>query len=54
MAVRDEQELDQFLGTLIKQASRALGRLVGSPDGQAIGSILKGAAKQLLPHATRC
>ena len=51
MAVRDEQELDQFLSSLIKNAGRALGRLVGSPDGQAIGSILKGAAKQLLPHA---
>ena len=51
MEVRDEQELDQFLSTLIKKAGRALGRLVGSPDGQAIGSILKGAAKQLLPHA---
>lgn len=51
MEVRDEQQLDQFLGTLIKQAGRALGRLVSSPDGQAIGSILKGAAKQLLPHA---
>ena len=51
MAVRDEQELDQFLSTLIKNAGRALGRLVASPDGQAIGSILKGAAKQLLPHA---
>jgi hypothetical protein len=51
MQVRDEQELDQFLSTLIKGAGRALGRLVGSPEGQAIGSILKGAAKQLLPHA---
>ena len=51
MAVRDEQELDQFLSALIRNAGRALGRLVGSPDGQAIGSILKGAAKQLLPHA---
>ena len=51
MEVRDEQQLDQFLGTLIKQAGRALGRLVSSTDGQAIGSILKGAAKQLLPHA---
>lgn len=51
MQVSNEQELDQFLGSLIKQAGRALGSLVGSPDGQAIGSILKGAAKQLLPHA---
>ena len=51
MQVRDEQELDQFLNTLIKGAGRALGRLVASPEGQAIGSILKGAAKQLLPHA---
>ena len=51
MQVRDEQELDQFLGSLIRQAGGALGRLVGSSDGQAIGSILKGAAKKLLPHA---
>ena len=51
MEVRDEMELDQFLGSLIRKAGRALGRLVGSPEGQAIGSILKGAAKQVLPHA---
>lgn len=51
MEVRDEMELDQFLGSLIRKAGRAVGRLVGSPEGQAIGSILKGAAKQMLPHA---
>jgi uncharacterized protein (DUF697 family) len=51
MEIRDEQELDQFLGSLIRRAGRALGRLVRSSEGQAIGSILKGAARQMLPHA---
>jgi uncharacterized protein (DUF697 family) len=51
MEVNDEQELDQFLGNLIRRAGRALGRAVRSPEGQAIGSLLKGAARKMLPHA---
>ena len=51
MEVSNEQELDQFLGDLIRRAGRALGGFVSSPDGQAIGGILKGAARQILPHA---
>jgi uncharacterized protein (DUF697 family) len=51
MEVSSEQELDQFLGDLIRRAGRALGGFVNSPAGQAIGGILKGAAKQILPHA---
>ena len=47
MEVSNEQELDQFLGDLIRRAGRALGGLVRSPDGQAIGGILKGAARQI-------
>lgn len=49
LEVTSEAELDRFLGDLISRAGRAVGKFVASPEGQAIGSILKGAAKQVLP-----
>src|SRR5262245_48836088 len=49
LEIRDEGELDRFLGDFIKKASRAVGKFVKSPTGQALGGILKGAAKQALP-----
>lgn len=48
--ISSEAELDRFLGGLIRRAGRAVGTFVRSPTGQAIGGILKGAAKQALPH----
>ena len=51
MEVNSEEELDRFLGDLIRKAGRALGSFVNSPSGQAIGGILKGAVRQILPHA---
>jgi uncharacterized protein (DUF697 family) len=51
MEVSDEQELDQFLGDLIRKAGRAVGRVVRSPIGQAVGGMLKGVARQALPMA---
>jgi hypothetical protein len=51
MEVRDEQELDRFLGDVIKGAGRALGKVVRSPLGQAVGGLLKGVAKKALPLA---
>ena len=51
MEVNDEQELDQFLGNLIRKAGRAIGRVVRSPVGQAIGGVLKGVARKALPLA---
>lgn len=51
LAVRDEAELDQFLGKLIKSAGRAIGKVVRSPVGRAIGGVLKGVAKTALPVA---
>ena len=51
LEIRDEAELDQFLGKLIKSAGRALGKVVRSPVGQAIGGVLKGVAKKALPIA---
>lgn len=51
--VQSEQELDRFLGDLIKRAGRAAGAFIRSPTGQALGGILKGAAKRTLPIAGR-
>ena len=49
LEVQSEQELEQFLGDLIKRAGSAIGTFIKSPTGQALGGILKGAAKQALP-----
>jgi hypothetical protein len=51
VGVTSEAELDLFLGDLINRAGRALGQVVRSPVGQAVGSLLKGAAKKALPLA---
>jgi len=47
----DEQELDHFLGSLIKKAGSAIGSFVKSPAIKAIGGVLKGVAKTALPIA---
>src|SRR6266850_2068806 len=49
LEITSEAELDRFLGDLIGRAGKAIGKFVKSPEGQAIGGILKGAAKQVLP-----
>jgi hypothetical protein len=49
LEVSNEMELDHFLGDLIKRAGSALGQAVRSPVGQAVGSLLKGAASKALP-----
>lgn len=51
LGVRDEAELEQFLGKLIKKAGSALKKVVKSPIGKAIGGFLKSAAKKALPLA---
>jgi hypothetical protein len=51
LEVRDEQELNHFLGNLIKRASGLLGRGMSSPLGQSLGGILKGAAKDAARQA---
>jgi peptidoglycan hydrolase-like protein with peptidoglycan-binding domain len=51
LEVSDEAELDLFLGGLIKKAGQAIGQVVKSPVGKAIGGVLKGVAKQALPIA---
>ncbi len=49
LEVTSEDELDRFLGGLIKKAGGAIGQFVKSPVGQQLGGLLKGAAKKALP-----
>lgn len=49
LEVGNEDELDQFLGDLIKKAGRTVGQIIKSPVGQQLGGLLKGAAKKALP-----
>jgi len=49
LGVSSESELEQFLGGLLSKVGRAAGQFIRSPVGQALGGILKGAAKKALP-----
>jgi hypothetical protein len=49
LSVQSEEELDQFLGGLIKRAGRAVGKFARGPVGKALGGVLRGAAKAALP-----
>lgn len=51
LAVNNEQELEQFLGSFLKKAVSTVGQIARSPVGQAIGGVLKGVAKKALPMA---
>ena len=49
LGVSSEEELDQFLGGLIKKVAQGAGKLFRGPVGQAVGGVLKGVAKKALP-----
>ena len=49
LEVTDEAELDQFLGKLLSKAGRAAGGILRTPEGSALGGVLKGIARQSLP-----
>jgi hypothetical protein len=49
LEVSNESELDQFIGKLLSNAGRAIGRAVRSPVGRQIGGMLRGVARQALP-----
>ncbi|HMQ30291.1 MAG TPA: hypothetical protein PKD53_06155 [Chloroflexaceae bacterium] len=51
LEVSDEEELDQFLGKLVRKAGKAIGKAVRSPVGRAVGGMLKGVVKKALPIA---
>lgn len=51
LEVSNEEELNMFLGKLIKGAGRAIGNFAKSGVGKAIGGVLKTVAKKALPIA---
>jgi len=44
LEITNEEELDRFLGSLVKKAAGAVGKIVKSPIGQALGGVLKHGA----------
>lgn len=51
LEVSNEEELNMFLGKLIKSAGRAVGNFANSSIGRTIGGVLKTVAKKALPIA---
>ena len=51
LETESEEELEQFLGDLVKNVAKAAGGFIRSPVGQALTGVLKTAAKQALPLA---
>lgn len=51
LEISDEQELDQFLGSLFKKARRFVGGALKSPILRPLGGLIKGAIKKALPIA---
>jgi len=49
LSVGSDQELEQFLGSLLKKAGRAVGKFAKSSVGRSLGKILKGVVKKALP-----
>jgi hypothetical protein len=45
LEIRDEQELNYFIGNLIRKAGGVLGSAIRSPLGQQLGGILKSSAR---------
>ncbi len=53
LEVSSEQELEQFLGDLMRGAARAAGSFIRSDTGRALGGVLRDATKQALPIVGR-
>jgi len=51
LSVQSEEELDQFLGNLIKKAARGVANFAKSPIGKGLIGGLKSVAKKALPIA---
>jgi uncharacterized protein (DUF697 family) len=51
MNLETEEDFSNFLGGLISKGASAVGKAISSPTGQALGGVLKDAAKTLLPVA---
>lgn len=53
LSVSDEQEMEQFIGNLIKKAGRKIRKFAKSSTGRALGGILRKVAKRALPMVGR-
>lgn len=51
MEITTEEELEEFLGKLVRSVGRAASGFIRSPIGKALGGVLKGVAKVALPIA---
>lgn len=51
LEINSEEELNYFLGNLVKRAASAIGKVARSPIGQALGGVLKTVAKKAIPLA---
>ncbi|MEO1007508.1 MAG: hypothetical protein AAFX79_02995 [Planctomycetota bacterium] len=49
LAVSDDEEMEQFLGKLVKNVAKGAGRFLKSGAGKALTGTLKGVAKAALP-----
>ena len=49
LEITDEAELDQFIGNLLKKATKATGSVLKPPVGRVVGGYGKGAIKKTLP-----
>jgi hypothetical protein len=49
LAVNSEEELDQFLGGLLRRAASTVGGALHSPVGRALAGLAKGAVRTILP-----
>lgn len=53
LAANSDQELDQFLGGLLRRAASSVGGALRTPVGRALGGLAKGAVRKILPGAGR-
>ena len=53
LGVSNEEEMEQFLGKLVRRAAGAVKSFANSAAGRAIGGVLKAAAKKALPIVGR-
>ncbi len=51
MELETEEQFEDFLSSLVSSVVKKVGGFIDSPTGQALGGLLKGAAKKLLPMA---
>ena len=49
LSLSRDQEMEQFLGSIISSVGRAAGKVIRSPVGKALGGLLRQAAKKALP-----